>query len=519
VQIEKPQRPSAKAINRLDALLAPVFHFLSSLKLAVVVLLSLAGSLAVGTILESLYDTPTAQYYVYRSLWFHGVLALLGVNIFCSAMSRFPWKARHTPFLVAHIGILMMLFGSWVTEQYGLDGHMRITEGETSSLVEYDQNNLLIIDQNEVHSIPIQWIPSDVKFKPFTAASRGFNYELKVDNFLSHADSQFSFVPPESASAANGPKKSALKMRIKGGPMGISQEFWLWQGDPNWAYLEMGPARFAILDKGGAEPALVAGRPLLVIFREESGIHYKAYSSEGKLKEGKLKFSEIKDYGLDPGWKNVKIDFEQWLPQAVPFTDYVPSRMEYGAGAPPPAIHVVAGNGGKGAEIWLGLGDRVGLQIPQGNSVKEIEVAFFPRRAVLPFSVKLERFTVERYSGTNDPAAYSSKVSVSGGGGTEGPREDLADQTIQMNEPLHFKGITLYQASYEDAQPRPVTSIFSVNRDPGRIWKYLGSILIVGGAILLFGMRYRKAKTTKNAVSTSAASGKKTGKSVSEATG
>jgi hypothetical protein len=66
-----------------------------------------------------------------------------------------------------------------------------------------------------------------------------------------------------------------------------------------------------------------------------------------------------------------------------------------------------------------------------------------------------------------------------------------------MNEPLTVKGITLYQASYEDAQPRPVVSIFSVNRDPGRPWKYLGSLLIVLGSIILFAVKYRKSKATQ----------------------
>ena len=84
----------------LDAL----FDFFASLKLAVIVLLGFAASLATGTILESQYDTATAQYYVYRSPWFFGLLGLLGVNIFFAAMSRYPWKGRHTPFILAHIG-------------------------------------------------------------------------------------------------------------------------------------------------------------------------------------------------------------------------------------------------------------------------------------------------------------------------------------------------------------------------------------------------------------------------------
>ncbi|MBI2712793.1 MAG: hypothetical protein HYX41_08075, partial [Bdellovibrio sp.] len=49
------------------------FKQLCSLKLAVLVILTLALALAAGTVLESVYDTPTAQYWVYRARWFSGV--------------------------------------------------------------------------------------------------------------------------------------------------------------------------------------------------------------------------------------------------------------------------------------------------------------------------------------------------------------------------------------------------------------------------------------------------------------
>ena len=113
-----------------------MFRFLSSLKLAVVVILFLTSALIAGTLLESSYDIATARYWVYRAFWFHFVLFTLGVNIVCSAMSRLPWKKRHLPFLLAHLGIILILVGSWITQKWGLDGSINITEGAQSSLVE-----------------------------------------------------------------------------------------------------------------------------------------------------------------------------------------------------------------------------------------------------------------------------------------------------------------------------------------------------------------------------------------------
>jgi cytochrome c biogenesis protein ResB len=62
-----------------------------------------------------------------------------------------------------------------------------------------------------------------------------------------------------------------------------------------------------------------------------------------------------------------------------------------------------------------------------------------------------------------------------------------------MNNPLKLNGFTFYQASFqENKQGQATTSILSVNRDPGRWMKYLGSLFIVLGTVVMFYFkRYR----------------------------
>jgi len=99
----------------------PVLQFFGSLKFAVVDLLSLATILAVGTVLESLYGARAAQILVYRTWWFSGVLFFLGTTLFCAAAIRYPWKKRQTGFVITHAGILTLLLGSFLTQQFGLE--------------------------------------------------------------------------------------------------------------------------------------------------------------------------------------------------------------------------------------------------------------------------------------------------------------------------------------------------------------------------------------------------------------
>ena len=459
-------------------------------------ILALAACLAAATILESVYDTPTAQYWVYRSFGFHLLLFTLGVNILCVAISRYPWKKKHIPFLLAHFGILILLWGSWMTDRSGVDGSLRISEGETASVVELDQAYLVISDQQKVHSILIPWIPPMVAFQPILLKDFGIPIDLKIDRFLSHGESEVSFVSqgipqgtsPTSHAQTLVPKVPAIRFKVVGGPMAISQEFWLWDGSPEWRSIQAGPAHFSLSGSDSPIQKSKSASPSLVFRAQKDGsLAFVAQSSDGKQVKGGFKTGQIQNQLIHPlihpGWKgNITITVLEWITDAIPRSSYQSSRVQYGTQAPPSAIHVMpAGSEG----VWLGLGDRAVLNLGS----QEVEVGYFPKRIVLPFSLRLERFTVEHDPGTLSPASYASEVTVLGNAPLGA---QIGTQKISMNEPLAVGGFTVYQASYEDADPRPVTSIFSVNRDPGRIWKYLGSLLIVLGSIFLFIAKARK---------------------------
>ena len=112
-----------------------VARFLASLKLAVLLMILLATVLAVATLLETRHGTPYAHWFVYKSSWFAGLLALLGVSIFFAAAVRYPWKRHQTGFVVTHIGLLVLLAGSIQSTLSGVEGRISLTEGETTSYV------------------------------------------------------------------------------------------------------------------------------------------------------------------------------------------------------------------------------------------------------------------------------------------------------------------------------------------------------------------------------------------------
>src|SRR5437763_14121100 len=87
----------------------PLFEFFASLKLAVVLLAVLIIAAIAGTLYESSFDAKVARAYIYGAPWFNIWLVLLGANLTCSALSRWPWRKHHLAFLITHLGIITLL--------------------------------------------------------------------------------------------------------------------------------------------------------------------------------------------------------------------------------------------------------------------------------------------------------------------------------------------------------------------------------------------------------------------------
>jgi cytochrome c biogenesis protein ResB len=113
---------------------------------------------------------------------------------------------------------------------------------------------------------------------------------------------------------------------------------------------------------------------------------------------------------------------------------------------------------------------------------RKYQVYFGRKTLTLPFALELMEFRKVDYPGTETPMSFESSVRVDG-------RDP--EIVVAMNEPLKQDGYTLYQSSYDIQPGQPRASIFSVNRDPGRAVKYLGSLILALGIITFTLMRSR----------------------------
>jgi len=95
-------------------------------------------------------------------------------------------------------------------------------------------------------------------------------------------------------------------------------------------------------------------------------------------------------------------------------------------------------------------GFRASLLIPEGNQSSSAIVAVDDGVLVqpLPFVVRLKQFLVEYYS-TGMPSSFKSEVEI-----IDPDTGETFARTIEVNEPLRYKGITVYQSSFDDGGSR-----------------------------------------------------------------
>lgn len=142
--------------------------FLSSHGLTVISLLFLMVITIIGTIDQKYIGLYQSQKVYFESIFFnitlfkaggyvffipfpggYTVLAVLFVNLILAFVFKFRWRLHTFGVIVCHIGLLLLLIGSYLTYAYSVNGHMTFAEQEKRAyFVSYTDNELVITETN-----------------------------------------------------------------------------------------------------------------------------------------------------------------------------------------------------------------------------------------------------------------------------------------------------------------------------------------------------------------------------------
>jgi ResB-like family protein len=158
---------------------------------------------------------------------------------------------------------------------------------------------------------------------------------------------------------------------------------------------------------------------------------------------------------------------------------------------PAAAIEIVPKDGGS-LGTWL-VSDALGAPQTFSCAGRSWLIAMRTARYYKSYSVTLQKFTHERYAGTEIPKNFASKVTL-----IDPERSVNRDVLIYMNHPLRYRGETFYQAGFE---LNDQATILQVVHNPSFLAPYFACVIVAAGLLVQFGIhlvgfaRKRRAAT------------------------
>lgn len=449
---------------------------LASLKLAVFILLALSILICVGTIVESKFDARTAKLLVYDSIWMYLVLWALIINLIAVILDRFPWQPKHLAFILAHVGIIVIIAGGWLTMKYGVDGTLRLVPGQTSNQVILPEMLLTVYKSNDGEQYQKVWE------EPFEAITAGFSesnpmliqlpdLELKLIEAIPYGRPKMQVEASQFSQSGAG-----LRFLVTNGNVSFTE--WLVQRTVfEKIEHQSGPLKITF---GGLWERQLDTNEIRLMPRIE-GLEYSFYQkNESKpYKQGFTKEGE----SVPTAWMGLEFRVLRYFSKASVRWDIEQNSR------PSPMTVAALKVQHQGVESWLVANDY--LKIFTDKNVYLF--SYMNKRVELPVQLQLLEFEKTNYPGSMRAMAYKSHVSYQDAlENNQSQKAPINKQEafIAMNEPLKASGYYFYQASFEESPNGQVqASILSVNQDPGRILKYVGSLIMCLGTIMLFYFR------------------------------
>ncbi|MEX1013220.1 MAG: cytochrome c biogenesis protein ResB [Waddliaceae bacterium] len=147
-----------------------MYHFLGSVYFALPLIAFFALFVIMGTILEAKTGSHwLAAYYTYEHPAFSVLLSLFFINILLATLRRYPFQWKKWPFLLTHLGLLMVLSGTIIKNIYGVQGNMEIVEGSGSHTLIIPKTESLRVEKKG----SVSWFDLKRKHSPFK--------ELKIE--------------------------------------------------------------------------------------------------------------------------------------------------------------------------------------------------------------------------------------------------------------------------------------------------------------------------------------------------
>lgn len=427
------------------------------------ILLAFASSIAVATFIENDFGTSTARALVYNSWWFELLIFIGIVNLSGIIITHKLYRKEKLTLFIFHLSFLVILIGAAITRFFGSEGVMHIREGESSQEILSENTYIFgnaIIGNDTVYA----------EKKILIALTSDNTHALAFDHPVEKISVACTGIVPNAMQVGKASPNGQPLLEMIVATMTGRETIPILSGENK----KLGPYIVSLNDTTQAHS--------MNIWLTDSGFYMKApvdvlsgnmnEQSADTLKAGKAHPFKLKNlYTLGSVQMVAKNYFPSGEIEVVTMPHAEKDQL-------PTAFMLKASVNSKTKNITYfatahAFNQPVNVQIDRVN----FQLSVGSKPVKIPFSLKLNKFIVEHYPGSNSPSWFESNITLV---------DPLANKTVEsrifMNNVLKYKGYRFYQSSYDQDEKG---TILSVNRDAwGTLFTYLGYLLMGIGMIL-----------------------------------
>ena len=438
------------------------------LEVMIVLLLFLAFTCAIATFIENDFGALGAKSFIYGQTWFESVMLILVIGVIANIIWAKMYKKEKFFTLLIHTSLVFIFIGAGLTRYLGYEASLTVNEGEMTNKIitadEYIQSTITYGNERIKEDKKVLMTALNQSSYKKTYEINGKDLVLEFDDFLQNASDKI--VDDE-----NGKPILNLIMSRLMGSSSINLK--------DTKIKETKYVAFSLNTKPNT------AKPYVHFYTKDNKFYFKTSidaswdSSNGKS-NGRIKKNTEQQLSFKRVYTIASSRFfvPEFSIKGIVKTLSLPKEQVAKKDRINAVIIKATYNGKtKYLPLYGKGGSSAGhVKVISFDDIK-ISMNWGSKEMTIPFYIKLEKFELERYPGSNAPSTYSSYVKVYDDKNLDEPYEFH----IYMNNVLDYGGFRFFQSSYTNNE---TASVLSINKDPGKIPTYLGYLLLFTGLIL-----------------------------------
>ena len=465
-------------MKRFSVILNKIVTSIFNTRAAGLYILLFAISIGVATFIENDFGTSAAQKVVFKSWWFELLLLLFSTSILVNIFKFRMIPQKKWALLSFHGAIIIILLGAGITRYFGFEGIMHIRENNTSNTF-LSSNTFLKFDvvkgDKEYH------FDEEVLF-----ASLGSNHwqaSYLIENDLIDVSVKEFIANPKQLLVADNNGKPIIKIVIAG--MNGREEYFISKGQTK----NIKNIIFNFKDNELSNAVNINYRNDSLLFKADRVFTQMTMATQkNDTIYPTATYSPLKLRSLysDGAHRFVFGDFNKKAKVTIASEGQKVQSQSL------TALLLDISINGKATESYV-YGQRGVLGNPVKFSTNDLELAvsYGSKEMTVPFSIKLKKFIMDKYPGTNSASSYASEVQL-----IDDKNNTTKDFRIYMNNILNYDGYRFFQSSFDKDERG---TYLSVNHDYwGTLITYLGyAILTIGMLLTFFSKKTRFYQVTQ----------------------